>query len=66
MTGVRQKLEEREYQRAKEGRILKHHMKSMETCLEEAKEQKLPTVPFMESNLAVLKYLLKGRTGYEY
>ena len=66
MGNVKKKLEEREHQRAKEHRIVKHHINTMEKCLEEAKEQKLPTVDFLESSLAILKYLLKGKTGYEY
>lgn len=63
---IRNRLAEREHQRAKEHHIVKHHIKTMEKCLDKAKEEKLPTVDFLESNLAVLKYLLKGKTGYKY
>jgi len=61
--GIRKRLEEREHQRAKETRIVKHHLKTMEDTLTEAKEQHLPTIPFIESTLALMKYMLKNR-GY--
>ena len=57
--GIKAKLEEREHQRAKDRHIIKYHIKEMETCIANAKEQKLPTCPFMESNLAVLHFLLR-------
>jgi len=58
--GIKAKIEAREHQRAKEHRIIKNHIKTMETCIANAQEHKLPTCPFMESNLAVLRYLLKA------
>lgn len=60
---IKQKIEEREHQRAKDQHMIKLHIKTMEQCIAEAKEQHLPTCPFMEANLKVLKYLVKARTG---
>jgi len=57
---IRARLEERERLRAKKLRKVKTQLNIMQDCIDKAKEEKLPTVPFMEAALILITDLTKS------